>query len=628
MKKILSFVFIVLALSFNSHAQNILTTVVGTGVLGYTGDGGPATAASMGGAYYVHCARNGNYYFVYEDELRMVDPAGIIHSVAGLDFTIGYTGDGGPASAALVNFPYCVTSDTAGNLYIGDDGNHVIRKINTAGIITTIAGDGVMAYGGDGGPATMASLKDCTGMVTDKHGNLYFADQGSHRIRKIDAAGIITTVAGNGIAGFSGEGGPATAAQLKYPFDVDIDTFGNLYIVDNGNSRIRKVDASGMIMTVAGSTTGGYSGDGGPATLAKLMPVGITVDKAGNLFIADNTNNRVRMVNTVGIITTIAGTGAAGFSDDCNNPLLGQLKWVRKVALDSSGNIYIADAGNFRIRKISRNVTPLIPAGPTQSLHLCKNAPPYSIDSWLGVIDSNTGQALNWAVLTAPAHGAYAGAYSGSAASGLTTPSGLYYTPNTGYQGTDTFRLTVTDCSNKVDTMSILIYVYDTAIGAGTITGVDTVCIGHSITLTDTIAGGIWNATNANATVATGVVTGVTPGTVTIRYILSNTCLSDTATHVVAVKACPNEIINATSTVATLRLWPNPNDGSFSITVSSASDEEAKIIITDIIGKRVKELITNSNRSTHIKLDAPPGLYFVTAQTSNAVWSTKLMVNR
>jgi hypothetical protein len=610
-----------------SNAQYILTTVAGTGVLGYTGDGGPATAATMYGVYSIFYARNGNYYFTHQQELRMVDPAGIIHTIAGAGSATGYTGDGGPASAALLNFPQGITGDTAGTLYVGDINNRVIRKINTAGIITTIAGNGVMAYGGDGGPATLASLCNCRGMVTDKLGNLYFADAANNRIRKIDATGIITTIAGIGTSGFSGDSGLATAAQLYVPSDVDIDSLGNLFVLDQGNNRIRVINTSGIITTVAGTASPGYSGDGGPATLAKINPNGITLDRNGNLIIAEGNNNRIRVVDTAGIINTIAGNGIAGFSDNCDAKQ-GMLNRPLKVTLDTFGNMYVGEYNNRRIRKLSRNYVPIIPSAPTQSLYLCKDAPAYNIDAWLGVNDTNVSQSLNWAVLTAPAHGTYNGTFSGTSTGSLVTPSGLYYQPVTGYQGTDTFRITVTDCSNGMDTLSILIYVYDTAIGAGTITGVDTVCIGHSITLTDTIAGGIWNATNANATVATGVVTGITPGTVTIRYIVSNTCLSDTATHVVAVKACPNEIINTTPHEATLQLWPNPNDGSFSVTVSSASDEEAKIIITDIVGKRVKELITTSNRSTHIKLNTPPGLYFLTAQTSNAVWSAKVMVNR
>jgi hypothetical protein len=624
MKKILSLVFIVLAFSFTSNAQYILTTVVGTGTAGYTGDGGPATAATLSSPYYVYYARNGNYYFAFEHGVRMVDPTGIIYHVAG-GLTVGYSGDGGPATAALFSSPRSVTGDTAGNLYIGDNANNVIRKINTSGIINNFAGNHAPGYSGDGGPGTAASITNPAGMVTDKMGNFYFADLTNHRIRKIDAAGIITTIAGTGTAGFSGEGGPATAANLKSPSDVDIDTAGNLFINDQGNNRIRKINTSGIITTVAGSVSPGYSGDGGPATLAKLQSHGITVDKAGNLFIADGFNNRVRMVNGAGTITTIAGNGTGSFSDHCDAKQ-GMLKNVAKVVLDTFNNVYVADLGNYRIRKLSRNHLPIMPSAPTQSLYLCKDAPAYSIDAWLGVNDTNVSQSLNWAVLTPPAHGTCNGTFAGTSTGSLVTPSGLYYQPAAGYQGTDTFRITVTDCSNGMDTLSILIYVYDTAIGAGTITGVDTVCIGHNITLTDTIAGGIWNATNANATVATGVVTGVTPGTVTIRYIVSNTCLSDTAAHVVAVKACPNEIINTTPAYATLQLWPNPNDGSFSITVSSAGIEEVKITITDMVGKRVKELTTTTNRSTHIKLDAPPGLYFISAQTSEGVRSTKVMV--
>lgn len=623
MKRLLFLSLALFGVCISTRAQYILTTVAGTGTIGVAGDGGPATAAAMASPYYVYFAGNGNYYFVFEHGVRMVDPGGTIYHIAGGSLA-GYSGDGGPASTALFSDPRSITGDTAGNLYVGDNTNHVIRKINASGIISNFAGNHLAGYSGDGGSATAASITDPAGMVIDKMGNLYFADITNNRVRKIDAAGIITTIAGVGTSGFGGDGGPATAAQLYSPSDVDIDTSGNLYINDQANNRIRKVNTSGIISTVAGSVSPGYSGDGGPATLAKISPHGITVDKAGNLFIADGFNNRVRMVNTAGIISTIAGTGAGNFSDHCDAKQ-GRLKNVTKVALDTFGNLYVADLSNYRIRKLSRNFVPEMPSGPTQSLYLCKDAPAYSIDSWMWVVDTNVGQSLNWAVLTAPVHGTYNGTFSATSSGSSVATSGLFYQPNPGFQGTDTFRITVTDCSNGADTMTIFIYVYDTAIGAGTITGVDTVCVGHSMTLTDTVAGGTWNTTNANATVTAGLVTGVTPGTVTIRYIVSNTCLSDTATHVVAVKACPNEVINYTAGNA-LSLWPNPNDGSFSVTVSSGSDEEVRIAITNIVGERVKELRASTNKSTQVKLDAAPGIYFVTARTSSGVWSGKVVV--
>ena len=207
--------------------------------------------------------------------------------------------------------------DASGNLYIADTGNNRIRKVSATGIITTVAGNGSAGYSGDGGPATSAQLDGPEGVAVDGSGNLYIADTCNNRIRKVSATGIITTVAGNGSAGYSGDGGPATSAQLSLPAGVAVDGSGNLYIADSGNNRIRKVSATGIITTVAGNGSPGYSGDGGPATSAQLnQPAGVAVDASGNLYIADSSNNRIRKVSATGIITTVAGNGFDGYSGD------------------------------------------------------------------------------------------------------------------------------------------------------------------------------------------------------------------------------------------------------------------------------------------------------------------------
>jgi len=272
-------------------ATGDISTVAGNGTLGYSGDGGTATAASLAYPFGVAVDGAGNLYIADSNNqrIRRVDAGtGLISTVAG-DGGYGYNGDGGSATAASLASPAGVAVDGAGNLFIADQGNQRIRRVDAGtGLISTVAGNGNYGYNGDGGSATAASLANPTGVAVDGAGNLYIADYGNQRIRKVDALGTISTVAGNGIAGSSGDGGAATAASLAYPTGVAVDGAGNLFIVDQGNQRIRKVDALGTISTVVGNGTTGYSGDGGAATAASLRyPTGVAVDGAGNLFIVD-----------------------------------------------------------------------------------------------------------------------------------------------------------------------------------------------------------------------------------------------------------------------------------------------------------------------------------------------------
>ena len=248
-------------------------------------------------------------------------------------------GDGGAATAARLHGPQGVALDGSGNLYIADQNNDRIRKVDSSGNISTVAGSGAQGFSGDGGAATAAQLTLPSNVVLDALGNLYIADATNNRIRKVDSAGVISTVAGSGTAGFSGDGGAATAAQLNIPWDVAVDGSGNLYIADTSNQRIRKVDSSGNISTVAGTGTRGFSGDGGAATAALLnLPGSVVLDALGNLYIADGSNNRIRKVDSDGNISTVAGR------EQLNEP--------RGVAPDGAGNLYIADTDNHRIHKV------------------------------------------------------------------------------------------------------------------------------------------------------------------------------------------------------------------------------------------------------------------------------------
>ncbi len=268
--------------------------------------------------------------------------------------TVGYTGDNAAATAAIVAAPAAVAADAAGNLYIADTQNHAIRRVTPAGTITTVAGTGIAGFSGDGGAATSAQLDTPAGIAVDGNGTLYIADTHNQRVRRV-ANGTITTVAGNGTAAFAGDGGTATAASLSSPSAVALDATGNLYIADTGNQRIRRVTAA-AISTVAGTGDQGFSGDGAAATAAALdSPIGIAVDAAGTLYIADRHNHRIRAVASTGIITTLAGSGtpdfAGSFSGDGAASTAAALSRPSGVSVDAAGNVYIADTNNQRIRQ-------------------------------------------------------------------------------------------------------------------------------------------------------------------------------------------------------------------------------------------------------------------------------------
>jgi len=304
-----------------------ITTVAGTGTDGFSGDGGPAAGGRLAFPFGVAVDGAGNVYIADTDNhrIRRVDADGTITTVVGTG-TYGYGGDGGPATAAQLAYPFGVAVDGAGVLYIADFDNFRIRKVGTDGVITTVAGNGTNGFGGDGGPGTTAQIAAPHGLAVDEGGNVYIADRSNNRIRKLDAAGIITTVAGTGTAGFAGDGGPATAARLASPQGVAVDDAGNLYITDRDNARIRRVDAGGTITTIAGTGIPGYGGDGGLAVAAQLKaPFGAAVDAAGTVFVADTDNHRVRRIAADGTITTAAGTGFRGFTGEGGPATVAQL---------------------------------------------------------------------------------------------------------------------------------------------------------------------------------------------------------------------------------------------------------------------------------------------------------------
>jgi sugar lactone lactonase YvrE len=334
-------------------SNSAIATLAGNGSSGYTGDGGVATLATLddpesvaiGPSVGIYIADTGN------NCIRKVGANGMIATVAGTGEE-GYLGDGGAAVAAKLSAPRGVAVDSSGNVYIADTGNNCVREVSTSGIITTLAGTGEEGYIGDGGPATSAKLSAPRGVAVDSSGNIYVADTGNHCIREIRVSKIITTITGDGTPSYSGDGGAAIRAELCAPRGVAVGPAGRIYIADTGNNCIRIVDRRGNIATIAGNGVPLFMGERKAAISAYLnSPDGIAVDSSGNVFISDTLNQRVRRIGADGIIETVVGTGAQGEAGDGFPPASAELSYPCGIAVDTSGNVYIADSKNNRVRR-------------------------------------------------------------------------------------------------------------------------------------------------------------------------------------------------------------------------------------------------------------------------------------
>jgi Secretion system C-terminal sorting domain/NHL repeat len=604
--------------------------MAGNGTGAFAGDLGMATAAEINNPNGVAVDAIGNVYIADfgNYRIRKVDTFGVITTIAGTG-VMGFGGDGGPATAALIHSPTGIAIDGSGNVLFTDACR--IRKINTAtGVISTIAGSSLASYSGDGGPAVAADLNYPVGIAVDGPGNIYIADQFNCRVRKINTSGIISTIAGTGICFGGGDGGPATAARVQYPLGVACDGMGNVFIADYGNNRIRRINPAGIIDTIAGSPIFGFTGDGGPAIVARLYyPMAIATDVSGNVYISDVNNSRIREINTAGIINTIIGTGVDGYSGDGGPPTAAQINRSTGIAIGPAGKIYISDNYNNRIRVVHLPThEPFFTRGVSASFTTCpdKNT---SLDTLLTVSDIDTGQTETWSVVLAPLHGTLLASYLALSTGGILLPVGQQYIAGSTYSGPDSFKVQVNDGTFS-DTITIYVTIMSLPV-AGTITGIDSICPGDTLTFHDTVSGGSW--TSATPTVATidtvGFATAHAHGLSVIIYTVSNLCGSTAAVFNLYVRSdCPNGVRNINSVENRIVVFPNPGSGAFTISLVGTDVEEVQFTITNVVGEKVKTFRTVTNNAVTINLDEPLGIYFLSAAGAKNMYFGKITIAR
>lgn len=401
-------VVVVLTLSFSSTsiwAQGVISIVAGNGSIAQTsGDGGPATSAGLG--FPVGIAVDGSRNLFIADTLskrvrKVTAATGVISTYAGGGVP-GTIAEGGAATTAGFSFPanshVGLAVDAAGNLYIADSGTNRVRKVSTAGVITTVAGAGVLGdpgFSGDGGPATSAKLQAPSGVAVDQAGNVYIADTGNGRIRKVDTSGVITTVAGRGNGLVTGDGGPALNAQLANPSDVAIDPQGNLYIADFGNNAIRKVDRNGTITSILRGSFGGCPSSPVPAARADVRAASIATDSQGNLYIGNVAADCVLMMDTSGMVSTVAGGGNQIKADNvpATSALLGN---VWGVNVDPAGNFYFTNSLGYINKVVPRAITSPPPV-ITGVVNGASFNPGIAANTWVTIRGTNlSGQTDVW----------------------------------------------------------------------------------------------------------------------------------------------------------------------------------------------------------------------------------------
>jgi len=449
MKRTVLFLSAFIAFASFSNAQYIINTIAGNGVQGYTGDGVQATTTALNYTEGVARDATGNIYIGdwSNYRIRKVNTSGIISTLTGTGVS-GYSGDGGQATAAQVSNTMGVCVDGIGNVYIADEFNSRIRKINTNGIISTVVGTATAGFSGDGGQATAAEIDFPLDVVTDGANNIYITDYNS-RVRMVNiTTGIINTIVGNGVYSYAGDGGPATACSIAQPWGIYVNSTGTtVWIADTYNQRLRKAAIGGNIVLLAGNGTVGFGGDGGPATAAMLNYLtGVYIDAGGNAFVADIYNERVRKVTPAGIISSVAGNGVQSFSGDGGPATAAELNDLRQLVMDPAGNVYIGDLFNNRIRKLTNQVLPITLLSFDAEYQISTNTVPLT---WTTATETNNKQFTiekqtngdNWeTVATVAGAGNSSQAQNYSALDENPTPGTAYYRlMQTDYDGNYTY---------------------------------------------------------------------------------------------------------------------------------------------------------------------------------------------
>jgi Secretion system C-terminal sorting domain len=630
--------------------------------------------------------------------------------------TPGFVGDGNPGISDEANYPYDVCRDAANNIYYTDLGNGRVRKIWAKnGMITTIAGGGTATTDG---PATAVSVVP-RNISIDRAGNIYFVDSASNTVKKVDmATGMLTTVAGNGTRGYAGDGGPATAAEFNTIQGICVDNSNNLYLVDAGNFRIREVTAAGNVQTIAGTGVSGYTGDGGPATAATInTPTAICVDRTKDIFFADQASGyqtRIRKISaathnistyigssssvsstlyddsalttwlgnvtgialddtsyldsfviedssiydtTVILDTLIYGSDTVVINDtvitdsiihiyineiscscremnsatdsvypvagnfdiesyaDNKNSNLAYMNNPYGICMGSGASLYIADAYNHRIRKlIQLSNVPRFAYGEGQLVNLCRDLPT-SINAQMSITDIDSGETETWTVVTAPTHGTLIGfpyTMTSYGADSLTTPSGVDYFPASGFSGNDSFQVKVSDGTHSDIVTMYVVVGAPTGIISST-TGGSFVPTGSSVMFSESVPGGVWSVTNGNAAISnTGVVTGLTAGTDTIIYTLTNSCGTRVATKVIEIKDATTGVTAVTHNEG-WDIYPNPTTSTLNVKWADRVSAN-NITITDVAGKELMSQPAGANATGSVEINVSslaPGVYFV-----------------
>ncbi len=641
------FFFFLFLFPFIGHAQ-IITTIAGGDSVAYSGDGGPAISAGFGHIKGLTIDGRGNVYVADGDysRVRKIGLDGIINTVAGNGIS-GWAGDNDSAVHANIANPTYIAADSIGNLYIYDAANYVVRKVDTATIIHSVAGNGLFGDMGDYGLAWMAAIV-INAMTVDDTGNIYLTIQPNHRIRTVRTAYIQPFAGVIYVSGYTGDGGPALGAQMNMPLGIFADKKGRVLICDTYNNSIREVDTAKKMHTLAGSvlSMAGFSGDGGLATAALLdAPTGVTEDGDGNIYVTDYNNQRIRKINHatgIGIIHTICGNGTASFSGDDGFAVNATINNATDICVDAVHNVYFLDKGNNRIRKIS-GITGnyAICMGVNETLSCTTGGTWSSSDPGIAAVGSTgivspvaTGTATitftkNGLIATAPvtvnaapapitgitnACDGVAITLSDATAGGTWTSSntsiatigsssGVY----TGIAG-GTCRITYTLPTGCRTTVTLTLNPLPPT--PAVISGPNAVCQYDSVHLVDPTPGGTWSSSNTSvATISTaGWVTGMALGSVYISYTKTNSCGSSYRLRLQFVQSCTLETAMVERTTGSLSIYPDPASSTLNIVADSKIDH---IVIVDPLGRIVYDRDNYSNKAKVDVSGLSKGIYYI-----------------